>query len=761
MNTTGQINGYSFQRLLSNSGSGEVFLAEFQGQLVAVKISSQLEDERARARFEYERLFLSRLRHSHISELVDSGYTDDGRPYISTRYIRGQSITEYVSEHQLSLNQILTILIKASDILHFAHTRGVIHRDVKPDNLLVNHSGEVYIIDFGIARETDSHGWQSGLTEHGQLLGTLGYMSPEQLKTSGESPAITADIYSLGIIAYELICSRHPLDIDNKPLHEALETLLNTDPAAASSLVEGPDAQLDAVLAKMLHKEAVNRYPSMAEVGADFRRWMENEPVLAKPPSFTEELGLLVRRNNLFFAAFASVMAVTLLAAAVSGWFAYRENIARSNAETQLERTRGLTNFLVEMIQSSNPERGGSQALTVKEVMLKAAGDVQSKISDDPKIEATIRCTIGVSFLVLGDQPTSEQQAIRGTELVASWPGTDAWEECQLALGQAQFYRLDREAARTTLYELLDTTTKPRFSNDVMTKAELNIAIADNYDGRHQEAFERMDALVKTPYETLAEFDEYRLYGVHENGVSLAGLNRFSDAANALRESVRLRTEKFSADHPQTLFSKIYLANVLSDRGDFQEARAIYDEVIEARTQAYGPAHRQTLIAKRDLLNTLVQLGELSAAEQLAAELQGNYEVFSSVAELELQARGMVGRYDAARGAVDEAVRQLEPVVDYLDSITKAPMAKLLLHRIDYAQLLIIQNRWPEARQQLEHSVAETTRYLGEEHLISLLATYAYGRQQEQRGLEIIAGFSHSRNRLKNILNPDHPLLAH
>ncbi len=710
------IQGYRLDYRIGGGGSGEVYKGEFKGASVAVKILHGQIDGTARRRFEYESLFLQRLRHGGIAEFVDAGITNDGRPYLCTRYFEGVPITDYARDRQLDTRDRVRLILECCHILHFAHLRGVVHRDIKPDNLLVNKAGEVKVLDFGVATSEQMPAVETALTEHGQLLGTLPYMSPEQISQSGEAIASPTDTYSLGVVAYELLAGRLPLELAGLPIQAALEAIQQAHIPPVSRQLGRADKQLDAVILKMLHREPTSRYHSMAEVAEDLQRWLDGKLVLAQMPSLQDEFLHLVRRNQLLAGTVAAVFMVTAIAAGVSTWFAWQEAQARQIAEVQLERTRGLSNFLVEMLQSSNPERGGSQALTVKEVMLKAAGDVQNKISDDPRIEATIRCTLGVSLLVLGDQEASELQATRGNELVAAMPATDAWEECRLALGQAQFYRLDRDAARTTLKDLLAQTRKRRYSNEVLTKAELNIAIADNYDGQHRAAFERMKVLMETPYDVLPEHDEYRLYGVHEYGVSLFGINQFEEAAEVLQRSVDLRTEKFSASHPQTLFSLVYLGYVRAEQGRYAQARDILQRVVDARSDAYGPLHRQTLLARRDLLRVMVLQGDLLAAEQQAVVLRDNIETIG-VRELHLTLQLQLANLETAREEWASAEGRYLKVLRYLETVEGKPIASLLVGRLDYGAMLAASGRIAEARQQYQAGLTEVAEYLGEEHL--------------------------------------------
>ena len=390
MNPFDSIPGYTLTELLAEGGSGRVYRGRRGDVDVAVKVLRASDDPQQRTRFEHERGFLQKLDHPRISRYEGSGYTESGAPWLATGFIRGVPLNRFADDRALEARARIELLVRCAELLQYAHNRGVIHRDVKPDNLLVDDEGQVHLLDFGVSKTTVQETLQGDLTEHGQLLGTLAYMSPEQLSDAGSITASTTDVYSLGVVAFELLTGTFPFRIEGKSLQQSILVLSDGRAEDRRELTE-VDPQLSAVIRKMLQRDPEQRYQSMSEVVAELRRWLAGEAVLARPPSFAEELGQLMRRNQLLVGSAFALFAVTVIAAVISATFYLRESdarlaaeAARADAEQQLLRTRGLTDFLVEMIQSSNPERGGSNALTVKDVLEKAVGDVQGEISDDP-----------------------------------------------------------------------------------------------------------------------------------------------------------------------------------------------------------------------------------------------------------------------------------------------------------------------------------------------------------------------------------------
>jgi WD40 repeat protein/serine/threonine-protein kinase RIO1 len=342
--TPDQIGRYSIKDVIGSGGMGTVYLAvqEQPRRTVALKImKSGIASRSALRRFEYESQILGRLRHPHIAQVYEAGTHDDGSgsvAFFAMEYIPGaRPITEYVAAKKLGTRDRLELFRKVCAAVHHGHQKGIIHRDLKPDNILVDPDGQPKIIDFGVARSTDSDMAVTSLqTDVGQLIGTLQYMSPEQCDADPHELDTRSDVYALGVVLYELLCERLPYEVSGAALHEAVRVVREVAPAKPSTVNRSLRGDLETVTLKALEKDRTRRYQSAAELAADLDRYLEGAPIQARPPSMVYQLRLLARRHRGAFAAASLVFLALIAATIVSLAFGVSASRARESAEYQL-----------------------------------------------------------------------------------------------------------------------------------------------------------------------------------------------------------------------------------------------------------------------------------------------------------------------------------------------------------------------------------------------------------------------------------------
>jgi eukaryotic-like serine/threonine-protein kinase len=286
------IGRYRILRLLGEGGMGVVYEAEQEQprRTVALKvIKSGLGDPKLVRRFEQESLALGRLQHPGIAQIYEAGTAETGfgpQPYFAMEFIRGESLLQYAKAHQLSIRQRLELMAKICEAVHHAHQRGIIHRDLKPGNILVDETGQPKILDFGVARAINSDAHVSRQTDLGQLVGTLAYMSPEQVLADPLELDTRSDVYALGVVLYELLAGRLPYTVSPR-LHEAVQTIREEEPRPLSTFNSAYRGEIETIVCKALEKDKTRRYASTAELGADIRRYLQDEPIMARPASAT------------------------------------------------------------------------------------------------------------------------------------------------------------------------------------------------------------------------------------------------------------------------------------------------------------------------------------------------------------------------------------------------------------------------------------------------------------------------------------------
>ncbi len=346
--TPQSIGSYRIKRVLASGGMGTVYEArqEQPRRTVAVKVMKHgVASRSALRRFEYESQLLARLRHPGVAQIYEAGTHDDGSgavPFYAMEYIRNaKPITEYAHDKNLDARARLKLFLDVCAAAHHGHQKGIIHRDLKPSNILVDSNGEVKIIDFGVARGTDSDMAITTLqTDIGQLIGTLQYMSPEQCDADPNDIDTRSDVYSLGVVLYELLSGRLPYDVSKAKIFDGTRTIREQQPTSLSTVDHTLCGDIETIVLRALEKDRDRRYQSTAEMGADIRRYLDGDAIVARPPSVAYQLQVLARRHKPLVVAVCAVF-LALTAALVTVSVAY-VRVQRAQKTAQREQALRL-----------------------------------------------------------------------------------------------------------------------------------------------------------------------------------------------------------------------------------------------------------------------------------------------------------------------------------------------------------------------------------------------------------------------------------
>ncbi|HEY7636235.1 MAG TPA: serine/threonine-protein kinase [Gemmatimonadales bacterium] len=626
---TDHIGPYRIVRILGQGGMGIVYEAEQLEPLrrsVALKVIKLGMDTRdILARFEAERQALAVMDHPNIAKALDAGTTEGGRPYFVMELVRGVPLTDYCDRQASSTRERLELFIAVCQGVQHAHQKGVIHRDLKPSNILVvEHDGRPVpkIIDFGIAKAVDRRLSESDFaTQVGEMVGTPAYMSPEQAHSSGLDIDTRADIYSLGMVLYELITGVLPFDPRGLELVVFLvrHVLREKDHPTPSNRLASLAAEevtpvakrrqttvvglrkeltgdLDWIVLKAVEKDRARRYESAGGLAGDLQRYLKNQPVTARPPSTLYSLGKFVRRHRLAVAA-GGVALVALVAVAVT-MAALAGRIARERNRAELEgaKAQSINAFLADMLRSADPWQGGARQTTVVEALDAGARKVDSAFKGQPEIVTSIKRTIGNAYIGLGRVKDAEPLIRASVGAAIRSSGEESEETAQSLADLGNLYiALGRfDSAGPAIERALAIRRKLRGPDDTLVAATLTNLVQvmfDQADGR------RMDSLAT---ELLAL--QRRIHGERHLAVAdalrrkaeaQATLGDHQKSESYLRPALRMARELGAA---QT----VYTASILNDlglarllQGDSREAQTIFNEAVVLDTVIYGTKHPQ------------------------------------------------------------------------------------------------------------------------------------------------------------------------
>jgi serine/threonine-protein kinase len=417
--TPGQnIDGYEILSLLSEGGMGEVYLAREAevGRNVAIKLLKPGLSTSAILRgFRREERILANLNHPNIARFYGYGKTTEGRPYFVMEYVEGESINQYCDAQELATRERLSLFRNVCAAVHYSHQHLVIHRDIKPGNIIVTADGSPKLLDFGIAKlldPTQSDTAAHTVTQLGAM--TPEYASPEQIR--GENVTTATDVYSLGVLLYELLTGQRPYKLKSRAADELAKAIDTQEPEKPSEAKRG-DARgpkllrgdLDNIALKALRKEPQRRYASVEQFSEDIRRHLEGLPVMARKDSFGYRAGKFIRRNKAGVAAGAAVFIVLLGGMATTLWEARAARAQRDRAAVEAAKAARVNEFLQGMFKAADPENKGSEAKVV-DVLNDAARRVDAELAAEPEVLAEVHQTIGTTYLSLGLFDAAESQ---------------------------------------------------------------------------------------------------------------------------------------------------------------------------------------------------------------------------------------------------------------------------------------------------------------------------------------------------------------
>jgi non-specific serine/threonine protein kinase/serine/threonine-protein kinase len=583
---------------------------------VALKvIKLGMDTKQVLARLEAERQALAVMDHPNIARFYDGGATETDRPYFVMELVRGISLIEYCDTNRLTTDDRIRLFTEICQAVQHAHHKGVVHRDLKPSNVLVAVADDrpvVKIIDFGIAKALGQELTDRTLvTQMGQIIGTPEYMSPEQAEMSGLDVDTRTDVYSLGVMLYELLVGARPFDLESRAdqaiRHAIRETevprpstrltsLGGTQEAVArhrrttvEALKRELSSDLDWVILKAMEKDRTRRYETANELAQDLERHLRHEPVLARAPSGRYRLGKFVKRHRMGVAAGGAVVAALVVGLSMATVGMVRAQRAERRAEQEAEAAKQVSDFLVELFEVSDPSEARGNTITAREVLDRGAERIEAELAEQPALQGRMMDVMGGVYTGLGLYRDAEPLIQRGLDVRRAALGEDHPDVAESLHRLGWLYRSQ---------------------------------------WRYQEALPLAEEAARIRRVALGPLDPEYATALQLVGMIQRDLGDFDTAEETLRHSLQIREEVLGPEHLAVSMSLYHLGWLQVRRGDNRRAQELYLRACQIMENELGPETYETGWCFNDLAVATDNLGEYGSARE---SYERALEIFESV----------------------------------------------------------------------------------------------------------------------------------
>ncbi|MBL9121342.1 MAG: tetratricopeptide repeat protein [Phycisphaerae bacterium] len=614
-----RIGAFRILRRIGSGGMGIVYEAEQDRpkRKVALKlIRPELLSEAALARFRREGELLGRLQHPGIAAIHAAGVAIHPHdptqfvPFSAMELIEGEPITTWVRQRTPSLDETLELLASVADAVDHAHRRGVVHRDLKPANILVTADGDPKILDFGIARAIDGSPSTTLHTSHGDVIGTLGSMSPEQLR--GESGIDErADVYALGSLAFEVLTGKPPFDVSGKGVAEAVRFLLEQEPPSAHRFRSDLAGDPSIIIATAMAKEPSRRYATAAALASDLRACRDRRPIVAREPGLAYRLRRYVQRNRILATA-TGVVVLVLSASAVWAGIAWQQE------RTANERTRRINSSLVRLLESLDPGRTGALEQNLIDT-LDEAERFTAELDSDPDIALVMHNALAERYHRLGSTDKAIMHYEAAVEFTHAVYGSDSPQVASTLTNMGQALRRARRideaiAAHTQALDMRRRLTPDH--PELIAECLNNLGAARFEDGDTMGAVNLFEEATRMARAAHGTKPLHLSTALNNLATAYVRMGRMDESLKLFDECIDLR-ERFGGDAIDLAEAARSMANAMVHLGQRPKAIEMLRRALEVCDRSLPTSHHLAMSTRQNLVITLTVDGQLEEAERL------------------------------------------------------------------------------------------------------------------------------------------------
>jgi serine/threonine-protein kinase len=707
---------YVAERVIGRGGMGTVYLGRradgaFE-QTVAIKtIVAGRSSPTVLARFQREREILARFNHPHIARILDGGAGPGGVPFVAMELVDGVPITQFIEAERASLRRRLELFLDLCGAVEFVHRHLVVHRDLKPGNVLVTADGRVTLLDFGIARLTDEFETAAAATATGQRAMTPEYASPEQIL--GQPVTTATDVYALGVLLYELLTGDRPVRFtSSKPLELAQE-IVSTMPPPPSTVAPAPLAgllrgDLDRIILMALRKEPDRRYPSVAALAADVQAWLAGRPVAAQTDTVVYRARKLLGRHPVAFGSAVLVMTTVLGFTALTIWQRGVIQDERDAAVLAANRAKATSDFLVRVFQTADPRQAGNRNMTAFDLLQTGIANLEADTTLEPGVRAQLYRVLGLSQANLGSIAagvTALQASVAESEKAFGRDSLETAESLQ-RLGDV-LRRAERfDEALAALTEALSTRRR-----HLLTET---YEIADSYNNLAILAVPRGEYIEADRLQTESVALHTRLTGPASPEVAVPLNNlallrrrqgRYAEAYDlAARAAAILKT---TTDRDSVWAAELNMARIRCAQGRVAEGVALFEAVLVRAGPELGDSHLRIVLAELDIARCEMRRGAYDLTARIHAGLRPRIEAaFSARSTTAAQLMRDEALLDLARGRLETVERRLQESLELALHLTSPRHFLIPSYRLALAEAFLATGKPAEAEEQTRQVIA-------------------------------------------------------